>query len=175
MDCGAPGPWDFPGKNNWSGPPLLSPRGLPDPGIKLTSPAKAGGFFTAEPPGKLEVACVCVYVSQSVVSDSLWPRGLCSPLGSSVHGTLQARTLEWVAIPFSWGSSRPRDRTWVSCIAGGLFTIWATRNPMSHIRLLAQLRLGYDRWWTFCCPYLFSGWGSHTDTHSPVSLAVITP
>ena len=37
-------------------------------------------------------------------------------------GILQARILEWVAISFSRGSSRPRDRTWVSCIAGRLFT-----------------------------------------------------
>ena len=36
-------------------------------------------------------------------------------------GTLQARTLEWVAIPFSKGSSRPRDQTWVSCIVEGFF------------------------------------------------------
>ena len=35
-----------------------------------------------------------------------------SPPGSSVHGILQARILEWIAIPFSRGSSRPRDRTW---------------------------------------------------------------
>ena len=48
-----------------------------------------------------------------------------SPPGSSVHGILQARVLEWVAIPFSRGSSRPRDWTWVSCTAGRLFTIWA--------------------------------------------------
>ena len=47
----------------------------------------------------------------------------CSPPGSSVHGILQARILEWVAIPFSKGSSRSRDRTWVSCTAGGFFTI----------------------------------------------------
>ena len=46
----------------------------------------------------------------------------CSPLGSSVHGILQARILEWVAIPFSRGPSWPRDGTWVSCIAGGFFT-----------------------------------------------------
>ena len=46
-----------------------------------------------------------------------------SPSGSSVHGILQARILEWVAIPFSRGSSRPRDRTRVSCIAGGFFTV----------------------------------------------------
>ena len=38
----------------------------------------------------------------------------CSPPGSSVHGTLQARKLEWVAIPFSRGSSQPRGQTWVS-------------------------------------------------------------
>ena len=47
--------------------------------------------------------------------------------GSSVPGIFQARTLEWVAIPFSRGSSWPRDRTQVSHIAGGFFTIWATR------------------------------------------------
>ena len=46
----------------------------------------------------------------------------CSPPGSSVLGILQARILEWVAMPSSSGSSRPRDGTWVSCIAGGFFT-----------------------------------------------------
>ena len=48
----------------------------------------------------------------------------CNPPGSSVHGISQARTLEWVAIPFSRGSSWPRVRTQVSCIAGRFFTIW---------------------------------------------------
>ena len=51
----------------------------------------------------------------------------CSPPGSSLHGILQARILEWVAIPFSRGSSWPRDWTWASCFAGRFFTIWATR------------------------------------------------
>ena len=50
-----------------------------------------------------------------------------SPSDSSVHGILQARILEWVAIPFSRGSSRPRDRTQIFCIAGRFFTILATR------------------------------------------------
>ena len=50
-----------------------------------------------------------------------------NPPGSSIQGILQARILEWVAIPFSKGSSQPRDRTWVSCIAGRFFTVWATR------------------------------------------------
>ena len=46
-----------------------------------------------------------------------------SPSGPSIHGILQARILEWVAIPFCRGSSQPKDQTWVSCIVGGLFTI----------------------------------------------------
>ena len=46
----------------------------------------------------------------------------CSPPGSSVRGMLQARILEWVAMPSSRGSSQARDRTWVSCVAGGFFT-----------------------------------------------------
>ena len=41
----------------------------------------------------------------------------CGPPGSSVHGILQARILEWVAISFSRGSSQPRDQTRVSCIS----------------------------------------------------------
>ena len=46
-----------------------------------------------------------------------------SPSGSSVLGILQARILEWVAIPFSRGSSQSRDRTWVSWIAGRFFAV----------------------------------------------------
>ena len=61
-------------------------------------------------------------VSRSVVSDSLPSQDRSSP-GSSVHGILQATILEWVAIPFSRGSSCPRDATQVSCIAGRFFTI----------------------------------------------------
>ena len=47
----------------------------------------------------------------------------CSPPGSSVHGILQARILEWVAVPISMRSSQPRDRTQDSHIAGGIFTV----------------------------------------------------
>ena len=53
----------------------------------------------------------------------------CSPPGSSVHGILQARILEWVAISFSRGSFQPRDRSQVSHTAGRLFTIWSG-NPL---------------------------------------------
>ena len=47
---------------------------------------------------------------------------LCDLMEYTVHGILQARILEWVALPFSRGSSQPRDRTQVSYIAGGFFT-----------------------------------------------------
>ena len=47
----------------------------------------------------------------------------CSPPGSPDHGVLQARVLEWAAMPFSRASSQPRDRTWVSRTIGSFFTI----------------------------------------------------
>ena len=72
----------------------------------------------------------CVLVTQSC--PTLCNPVDCSPPGSSVHGILQARILEWVAIPFSRGSSQPRDWTGISCIADGLFTSWATREALLH-------------------------------------------
>ena len=65
--------------------------------------------------------------SHSVVSNSLQLMD-CSLPGSSVHGIFQARILEWVAISFSRVPSWPRDWTRVSCTAGRLFTVWATRD-----------------------------------------------
>ena len=63
--------------------------------------------------------------SYSVTSDSLRPFAtLCD------HGILQARILEWLAYPFSRGSSPPRNWTRVFCIAGGFFTSWATREAL---------------------------------------------
>ena len=47
---------------------------------------------------------------------------LCNRIDYTVHGILQARILEWLAFPFSKGSSQPKDGTQVSCIAGGFFT-----------------------------------------------------
>ena len=65
-------------------------------------------------------------VSCSVVSDS-WDPIHCSPPGSSVREIPQARILEWVAMPFSRGSSQPRDGNRVPHIEGRFFTIWAAR------------------------------------------------
>ena len=70
-------------------------------------------------------------VSRSVVYNSWRPHGLDGLSGSSVHGILQVRVLEWVAIPFSRGSSWPKDWIWVLCIAGRSFTIWATREAQT--------------------------------------------
>ena len=52
---------------------------------------------------------------------------VCNPMDYAVYGLLQARILEWVAFPFSRGSSQPRDQTQVCCIAGEFFTNWAAR------------------------------------------------
>ena len=56
----------------------------------------------------------------------------CDPPGSSVQGILQARILDWVAIPFSRGSSRPWDQTW---FAGRFFTVWGTREAEVSLSL----------------------------------------
>ena len=69
--------------------------------------------------------------SHSVVSDSCDPTD-CSPPGSSVHGILQARILERVAISSSRGSSWPRDWTLVSHTAGRRFTVWAPRGALEE-------------------------------------------
>ena len=61
-----------------------------------------------------------------------------SPPGFSVHGILQARILEWVAMPFSRESSQPKDWTQVSCIAGGIFTVWVTREAQRDEKTLRR-------------------------------------
>ena len=99
---------------------------------------------------------------------------LCNPLGWMVHGVLQARILEWVAFPYSRGSSQPRDQTQVSNIAGRFFNSWATREAQEYwsgsLSLLQQIfptqelkqgllhcrrilpvicRVGYSSWFHF--------------------------
>ena len=70
----------------------------------------------------------------------------CSLLGSSVHGIFQARLLEWIAISFSRRSSRPRNRTWVSHIAGRRFTIWATRDASKVMLKIFQANIQQMNW-----------------------------
>jgi len=76
----------------------------------------------------MQNVCVCVLVTQSCLI--LYDPMDCSSPGFSVHGILQARILEWVAVLFSRGLLQPRDRTQVSCIAGRFFTIWASREAL---------------------------------------------
>ena len=70
-------------------------------------------------------------VSCSVISNSYCDPMDCSPPGSSVHGILQARILEWAYISFSRGSSWPKDWTQLSCLASKFFTIWVTREALA--------------------------------------------
>ena len=70
---------------------------------------------------------VCVHARSVQLCPTLCDLTDCSPPGSSVHGILQAKKLEWVAMSSSSGSSQPRDRTCASCIsriAGGFFFLW---------------------------------------------------
>ena len=80
---------------------------------------------------KLIVGLMVVGVMHS--HPTLWKPPHYSLPGSSVHGILQARTLEWVAVPFSRVSSPPRDQTHVPWIAGRFFTVWNTRKANTTI------------------------------------------
>ena len=85
----------------------------------------------------------------------------CSLPSSSVHRILQARVLEWVAIPFSRGSSRPRDWTWVSYIPGRFLAIWTLiKGALQNSLFLGSMTLH-----TFPPDYLvFLSW---TSPHPP--------
>ena len=90
----------------------------------------AGGFFAAEPRGSRSAYCaraVLCLVPQSyqILCDPVD----CSPPGSSVHGILQARTLEWVAMPSSRGSSQPRSSTFQ-----GIFPTQGSNPCLLHSR-----------------------------------------
>ena len=114
----------------WSGQPIPSPVDLPDPGIKPGFPALQLDSLPAEHCqvlNKIKVLCFCLVTkSCSTLCDLM----VYSPPGSSVHGVLQARILEWVVILFSRGSSWPRDRTWVS-LQVDFFSCWATSEALS--------------------------------------------
>ena len=72
---------------------------------------------------------------------------LCDPMDCII---LQARILEWVAVPFSRGSSWPRNRTWVSCIAGRFFTNWAIREALLYTNYIF-----YTHPWTYTYKHIY--------------------
>ena len=95
-----------PGPHTW----LHHPPGAASLGSKALSPP-----FSHSLPGWEAISPLKGKVAQSCLT-------LCNPMNYKVHGILQARRLEWVAFPFSRGSSQPRDRTQVSHTAGRFFT-----------------------------------------------------
>ena len=111
--CQDPLSMKFSRQEYWSGLSFPTLGDFSNPWIELTSlldsPELAGGFFTTTPPGK----SICVQAVASVGPTVCEPMAHSLP-GSSVHGILQVRIVEWVAIFFSRGSSQPRDQTSVS-------------------------------------------------------------
>ena len=94
---------------------------------------------------------------------------LCSPMDYTVHGILQARILEWVAVPFSTGSSQPRDWTQVSHIAGRFFTSWHTRKAQEYwigsLSLLQQIfPIQESNQGLLHCRQIFTSWATRKVT-----------
>ena len=114
---------------------MYKPGGRRGDGSPQILNLSAPQFWTSQPEELLgskgllfKLCCVCVSRSQSCLT-CCKPMD-CSPPGYTIHAILLAIKLEKVAIPFPRVSSRPRDWPWVSCIAGGFFTIWATREAL---------------------------------------------
>ena len=92
----------------------------------------------------------------------------CSPPGSSVHGILPTRILEWVAISFSRGSSWSKNQAQASCITGRFLTFWATKNTQSRNRrcfhfvlLLQQITTNF--WLKQCTFIVLVSWSQKSD------------
>ena len=100
-------------------------------------------------PGTLLINYILIYELKSIRKHPEWVSESCSVSADSlrlhglytVHGILQARILEWEAIPFSRESSQPRDQTQVSCIAGRFFISWATREPLRKCLKWGKIQL----------------------------------
>ena len=111
---------------------MPSSRGSAWPRDRTCISCIAGRFFTAELLGMPTIYAWKMKVKVKVAKLCLT---LCNPMDYTVHGILQARILKWIAFPFGRGSSQARDRTQVSCIAGGFFTSWATRESLKQCKL----------------------------------------
>ena len=145
------GPWEGLGSgrwiqtSSWAWQSSISSPSDDDTGVSLfrkrvlfqdknvSNRKKKKSCTSAQEPGTLRFlinVCLNYYIeraySVSHLCPALWDLMDGSPPGSSVHGILQVRILEWVAMPSSRGSSQTRDWTQVFHIAGEFFTIWAT-------------------------------------------------
>ena len=90
-------PWNFPGKKYWSGLPFTPQGNLPHPGIKPASPASSASPSLAS--RFLTLSHLYAFISRSVTFNSATPQTVAPLPGSSVHGFLHIRMLEWVAFP----------------------------------------------------------------------------
>ena len=97
----APPSMEFSRQEYWSGLPFPSPGDLPHPGIEPGSPTLQANTLPSEPPGKYHSDAATAAAKSLQSCPTLWDPIDCSPPGSPVPGTLQARTLEWVATAFS--------------------------------------------------------------------------
>ena len=121
----APPPMGFSRQEYWSGLPFSSPGDLPNPGIELGSPALHTDALPSEHTHTHTHTHIYIYIYTHIhIHAQLLQLCLtfCDPIdcslpGFSVHGILQIRLLEWVAIPSSRGSSLPKDRTQASCVS----------------------------------------------------------
>ena len=121
----------FPREEYWSRLPFSSPGNLPDPGTESASSAlqvvsQLNKYLIPQSESESEVTQSCL-----TLCDPMY----CSLPGFSVHGIFQGRILEWVAVPFSRGSSWHRDRTQVSHVVGRRFTLWATREALNPSKI----------------------------------------
>ena len=131
-------PWNSPGQNTGMG--SLS---LPNPGIEPRSPTLWADSLPAEPQGKSKNTGVGslsllqrIFLTQELNHPLLHCRWILYQLSHKVS----PRILEWVAYPFFRGSSRPRNRTRVSCIAGGFLTNWAMKET-GEARAVSYLKV----------------------------------
>ena len=116
--------WKWAGDGNtWRGESFLLLKDDLATGAVPSESKFLGGKSCCLRPGYSCVPAKCPTRLCLQLCPTLWDPIECSPPGSSVHGVLQARILEWVAMPLSRGSSRPRGQTWVSCVAGRFFTL----------------------------------------------------
>ena len=179
--CQAPLSMEFFRQEYWSGLPFSAPGDLPDSGIKPTISYVScigkwilyhwttwgalsiseydliwhwghcqGNKLILEGVGPQSKMKVKVLTAQSCLT--LCDPMDCSPSGSSVNGTFQARTLECIAISFSKGSSPPRGWIRVFCTAGRFFTAWATREAQSKMTgvLIKRRNWIYTQAWGEC-------------------------
>ena len=130
MDCSPPGSrllcgWGFSRQEYWSGLPCPPPGDLPNPGIKPRSPALWVDSLPAKPQGKPKnIGVDSLSLLQGVFPTQGPTPGLpnCRQILYHLSHQGSPRILEWIACPFSRGSSPPRNRTRVSCTARRFFT-----------------------------------------------------